>query len=159
MTALIQAHMQSETGFAGIILQSSNSADRSVAMGQNLPNPANRATSAFSPLASRIATGHNSALGMNPRRCRLWVRLRPISITRKITLGADFVAKVVLHRCGPLMRFSCKDAARASFPHAKLTGDFANGSEAVRIGDCFPFRNFAKNSSPCNFRLLQQYRH
>jgi hypothetical protein len=31
-------------------------------------------------------------------------------------------------------------------------------SDAIRIGDCFPFRNFAKNSSPCNFRLLQQYR-
>ena len=45
----------------------------------------------------------------------------------------------------------------ASSPNAKLTGDFANGSEATRIGDCFPFRNFAKNSSPCNFRLLQQY--
>jgi hypothetical protein len=30
-------------------------------------------------------------------------------------------------------------------------------SAAIRIGDCFPFRNFAKNQSPCNFRLLQQY--
>jgi hypothetical protein len=46
----------------------------------------------------------------------------------------------------------------ASSPHVKLTGDFANVSDAIRIGDCFPFRNFAKNSSPCNFRLLQQYR-
>jgi hypothetical protein len=31
-------------------------------------------------------------------------------------------------------------------------------SDPIRIGDCFPFRNFAKNQSPCNFRLLQQYR-
>jgi hypothetical protein len=45
----------------------------------------------------------------------------------------------------------------ASSPHVKLTGDLANVSDAIRIGDCFPFRNFAKNQSPCNFRLLQQY--
>jgi hypothetical protein len=46
----------------------------------------------------------------------------------------------------------------ASPPQGKLTGDLANVSEAIRIGDCFPFRNFAKNQSRCNFRLLQQYR-
>ena len=46
----------------------------------------------------------------------------------------------------------------ASSPHVELTGDLANVSAAIRIGDCFPFRNFAKNQSPCNFRLLQQYR-
>ena len=46
-----------------------------------------------------------------------------------------------------------------SFPHVKLTSDFANTSEAIRIGDCFLFDRFAKNSSPCNFRLLQQYLH
>jgi hypothetical protein len=45
----------------------------------------------------------------------------------------------------------------ASSPHVKLTGDLANVSDAIRIGDCVPFRNFAKNQSPCNFRLLQQY--
>jgi hypothetical protein len=28
----------------------------------------------------------------------------------------------------------------------------------MRIGDRLPFRIFAKNSWPCNFRLLQQYR-
>jgi hypothetical protein len=39
----------------------------------------------------------------------------------------------------------------------KLTGDFANTSEAIRIGDCFLFDSFAKNSSPRNFRLLQHY--
>jgi hypothetical protein len=47
----------------------------------------------------------------------------------------------------------------ASSPHVKPTKDFANTSEAIRIGDCFLFDSFAKNSSPCNFRLLQQYRH
>ena len=47
----------------------------------------------------------------------------------------------------------------ASSPHVKPTSDFANTSEAIRIGDCFLFDSFAKNSSPCNFRLLQQYRH
>ena len=41
----------------------------------------------------------------------------------------------------------------------KLTSDFANTSEAIRIGDCFLFDRFAKTSSPCNFRLLQQYLH
>ena len=39
-----------------------------------------------------------------------------------------------------------------------LSGEEQNVSDAIRIGDCFPFRNFAKNQSPCNFRLLQQYR-
>src|ERR1700749_3373421 len=43
-------------------------------------------------------------------------------------------------------------------PHVKLTSDFANTSETIRIGDCFSFDSFAKNSSACNFRLLQQYR-
>src|ERR1700749_1091802 len=42
-------------------------------------------------------------------------------------------------------------------PHVKLTSDFANTSETIRIGDCFSFDSFAKNSSACNFRLLQQY--
>ena len=58
--------------------------------------------------------------------------------------------------CGPLMRFSCKDVG-ASSPHVNLARDLANVSDPIRIGDCFPFRNFAKNQSPCNFRLLQQY--
>ena len=44
-----------------------------------------------------------------------------------------------------------------SWPHAKRTGDFGNAPEAIRIGDQFPCRVFAKNSEPCNFRLLQQY--
>jgi hypothetical protein len=39
----------------------------------------------------------------------------------------------------------------ASSPHVKLTGNLVNASEAIRIGNCFPFRNFAKNQSPCNF--------
>jgi hypothetical protein len=43
----------------------------------------------------------------------------------------------------------------ASSPHVKLTSDFANTREAIRIGDCFVFDSFAKNSSPSNFRLLQ----
>src|SRR5262245_30865591 len=42
-----------------------------------------------------------------------------------------------------------------SSPDDKLTGDLGNASEAIRIGDCFLFRVFAKNSSPCNLRLLQ----
>jgi len=44
-----------------------------------------------------------------------------------------------------------------SSPHAKLTGDFAKATEAIRIADRFPLRNFAKNSSHYNFGLLQQY--
>ena len=54
------------------------------------------------------------------------------------------------------MCFSCKDVG-GLIAYVKLTGDFANVSDAIRIGDCLPFRNFAKNSSPRNFRLLQQY--
>jgi hypothetical protein len=42
-----------------------------------------------------------------------------------------------------------------SSPHVKLTGDFGNASEAIRIGDCFLFHVFAKKSAPCNLRLLQ----
>ena len=34
-------------------------------------------------------------------------------------------------------------------------GDFGNANEVIRIGDCFPLCVFAKNSEPCNFRLLQ----
>jgi len=33
--------------------------------------------------------------------------------------------------------------------------DFANAIEGIRIGDGFPVHVFAKNSSHCNFRLLQ----
>jgi hypothetical protein len=40
----------------------------------------------------------------------------------------------------------------------KLTGDFDNAIEVIRIGNCFPFRIFAKNSRICNFRLLQHNR-
>jgi hypothetical protein len=31
-------------------------------------------------------------------------------------------------------------------PHAKLTGDFGNTTEVIRIGDCFLLRIFATNS-------------
>src|SRR5262245_63797055 len=46
-----------------------------------------------------------------------------------------------------------------SSPHVKRTGDFGNATEGMRIGDQFPSCVFAKNSEPCNFRLLQQNRH
>lgn len=39
--------------------------------------------------------------------------------------------------------------------HQKITGDFGNAIEGVRIGDRLPLRIFAKNSWLCNFRLLQ----
>ena len=42
-----------------------------------------------------------------------------------------------------------------SSPHVKLAGDFGNAIEVIRIGDCFPFRDFAKNLWTCNFGLLQ----
>src|SRR5215831_21027371 len=43
-----------------------------------------------------------------------------------------------------------------SSPHVKRTGDFGNATEAIRIGDQFPSRYFAKNPELCNLRLLQQ---
>ena len=46
-----------------------------------------------------------------------------------------------------------------SSPHVKLTGDPGDAIEVMRIGDCFPFRIFAKNPWPFNFRLLQHNRH
>ena len=60
--------------------------------------------------------------------------------------------------CGLPVRLSCKNAG-GLIPsrETKPASDFANTSEAIRIGDCFLFDSFAKNSSPCNFRLLQQY--
>jgi hypothetical protein len=66
-------------------------------------------------------------------------------------------ALVVENSAGPRCDFRVKMWGTSS-PHVKLTGDLANVSDAIRIGDCFPFRNFTKNQSPCNFRLLQQYR-
>src|SRR5262245_12537760 len=42
-----------------------------------------------------------------------------------------------------------------SSPRDKLTGDFGNAIEVIRIGDYFPFRLFAKNLLPFNFRVLQ----
>src|SRR5215510_10492067 len=47
----------------------------------------------------------------------------------------------------------------ASSPHDKLTRDFDNAIEAMRIGDSLPFGHLAKNLRPCNFRLLQHNRH
>jgi len=44
--------------------------------------------SAIHPIATAIATGRNSALGMNPRRCPLCAQLRTTRIVRKITLRA-----------------------------------------------------------------------
>src|SRR5215510_3533965 len=45
-----------------------------------------------------------------------------------------------------------------SSPPDKLTGDFGNAIEVIRIGDYFPFRLFARSLWPCNFRVLQQNR-
>ena len=44
----------------------------------------------------------------------------------------------------------------ASWLHAKLTYDFGKATQAIRISGCYSLRVFAKNSLPCNFRLLQQ---
>jgi hypothetical protein len=41
----------------------------------------------------------------------------------------------------------------------KLTGDFGNAIEGIRISNRLPLLVFAKNSWRCNFRLLQHYRH
>ena len=77
-------------------------------------------------------------------------------------LMADCVAKVVLHWdqkfCGRQARLSRKDV-RDLIASRKTQGDFGNAIEIIRIVDCFPFRVFAKNSLPCNFRLLQHNRH
>jgi RES domain-containing protein len=42
-------------------------------------------------------------------------------------------------------------------PRVKLTGDFGNAIEGIRISNRLPPLVFAKNSWRCNFRLLQQY--
>src|SRR5262245_56457960 len=43
--------------------------------------------------------------------------------------------------------------------HAKFTGDHGSAIEVIRISDRSLRSVFAKNFEPCNFRLLQQYRH
>ena len=43
-------------------------------------------------------------------------------------------------------------------PRVKLTGDFGNAIEGIRISNHLPLLVFAKNSWRCNFRLLQHYR-
>ena len=47
--------------------------------------------------------------------------------------------------CGLQAQFSCKDV-RGPIAYVKLTGDFDNAIEVIRIGDCFPVCVFAKNS-------------
>jgi hypothetical protein len=95
---------------------------------------------------------------------------------RTVSASASITSRMRRQRRSLYLRYCCKSrfamvvgnsAGRrcdfrvkmwgASSPHVKLTGDLANVSAAIRIGDCFSFRNFAKNQSPCNFRLLQQY--
>jgi hypothetical protein len=60
-------------------------------------------------------------------------------------LLADSVEKVVLRWWSEILRAADAIMWGASSPHVKLTGDLANVSGAIRIGDCYPFRNFAKN--------------
>src|SRR5262245_44564347 len=43
--------------------------------------------------------------------------------------------------------------------HAKFTGDHGSAIEVIRISDRSLRSVFAKNFEPCNFRLLQPYRH
>jgi hypothetical protein len=97
---------------------------------------------------------------LNPHR--RGARMRPFLPPHTMVASGRFCCKsrfalVVGNSAGRRCAFRVRMWG-ASSPHVKLTGDFANVSDAIRIGDCFPFRNFAKNSSPCNFRLLQQYR-
>ena len=49
-----------------------------------------------------------------------------------------------------LARISCKDV-RDLIASRKTTGDFGNAIEVIQIGDCFPFRVFAKNRGPATF--------
>jgi hypothetical protein len=44
------------------------------------------------------------------------------------------------------------------FSRVKLTSDFGNAIEGIRISNHLPLLVFAKNSWRCNFRLLQHYR-
>ena len=97
---------------------------------------------------------------LNPHR--RGARMRPFLPPHTMVASGRFCCKsrfalVVGNSAGRRCAFRVRMWG-ASSPHVKLTGDFANVSDAIRIGDCFPFRNFAKNQSPCNFRLLQQYR-
>ena len=78
-----------------------------------------------------------------------------------VGFGPILLQKSFCRRCqkfrGPQARFSCRDLRDLS-PHAKLIGDFGNATEAARIIDLFAHQVFAKNSEPCNFRLLQHNR-
>ena len=48
--------------------------------------------------------------------------------------------------CGLQVRLSCKDVGDPRRLTLKLTGDLGNAIEVIRIGDCFSFLVFAKNS-------------
>jgi hypothetical protein len=105
-------------------------------------------------LACRISqNGHYQPHSINPISANppapYYVRFPLILLQKSFCTGVENSAGC---RCD----FRVKMRGVSSV-HVKLTSDIANTSEAIRIGDCFSFDSFAKNSSLCNFRLLQQY--
>src|SRR3954463_10164980 len=61
----------------------------------------------------------------------------------------------ILRAGGATFAYKMRGTSR---PHAKLTGDFGNAIEVIRISGRSLRSVFAKNLEPCNFRLLQHNR-
>ena len=93
-----------------------------------------------------------SQIGIRYRGIRL--QRHPMSAPPPIVLQNSFCTGDQKF-CGLQARLSCNDVRDLIASRKKLTGDFGNAIEIIRIVDCFPFCVFAKNSWPCNFRLLQ----
>jgi hypothetical protein len=115
-------------------------------------------------LLRQVGSGRLSALGdqQTARDCVRWA-FGPVATSPIMSLIGRYCCKSrfalgVGNSAGCWCDFRVKMRG-ASSPHVKLTSDFANTGEAIRISDCFSFDSFAKNSSLRNFRLLQQYRH
>jgi hypothetical protein len=92
------------------------------------------------------------------RNCRAILRATRLLCPRKLPRQASAIAAVKGRLCcksrfalmiknseGYRRGFRVKMWGTSS-PHVKLTGDFGNAIEVIRIGGCFPFRVFAKNS-------------
>src|SRR5262249_37283298 len=107
------------------------------ALGQKQTCAPQNVMSALPPIATSIAFFGMSALGRFCCKSR-----SALVIKNSAGYGSSFRVRML----------------GTSSAHVKLTGEFGNAIEAIRIGDCFSFRVFAKNSQPCNSRLLQQNR-
>ncbi len=90
-----------------------------------------------------------------PERVGLVAAGNPMSALPRYCCKSRF-AQVIKNSAGCRRVFGVKMWGDMS-PRVKLTGDFGNAIEGIRISNRLPPLVVAKNSWRCNFRLLQQY--